>query len=85
MKKTKALCSGCIYDFYNDHNPLGIDECWSFASAKVVKRMQVGTWQNPPYVWQPIETLSCYRAEGNSFLERSDCRVVMPKREKVKP
>jgi hypothetical protein len=85
MKKNKTMCSGCRDDFYNGHNPLNVKECWGFATAKVVTRVQVGTWQPPPYTWIPQDVLSCYHREGSAFLKRDDCRVVEPKKEKARP
>lgn len=45
-------------------------------TEKVVERTQVGTWQNPPYRWQPQATLSCHRPEGRHWIERSDVRLI---------
>lgn len=81
MPKSKSMCSGCRNDFYN-HNCEG--ECWSFKNAKIVTRMQVGTWQPPPYIWFGIKCLTCYHAEGYSMIERSDCRVVKNDKEAEK-
>lgn len=80
MAKSRAMCSGCRNNFYNGNNDIGVKECWSFKSAKVVTRMRVGTWQPPPYIWNPQKVLSCYHESGASFIERSDSRVQMRKR-----
>jgi len=72
MNKTKQMCVGCRNDFYNHNQP---DGCWSFKNAKVVKKVQVGTWQPPPYSRTPRQVLSCYHAEGYSFLNLDDCRI----------
>ena len=72
MAKSKAMCSGCRDDFYN-HNVAG--GCWCFKTAKVVKRVQVGTWQPPPYNRSLQSVLSCYHCQGSSFLELTDCRI----------
>ena len=73
MTKCKAMCSGCRDDFYN-HNREG--GCWSYATARVVKRVSVGTWEPPPYRRKPQETLSCHHPDGRHWLDRSDVRVV---------
>ncbi len=75
MKKDKTMCNGCRDDFYNQNRDEG---CWMFKTAKVVERMRVGTWQNPPYVWTPQKCLSCFHPEGSSMLPKDDCRVVLP-------
>lgn len=74
MKKTKQLCDGCHNDYYNQTRE---DGCWSFRTAKRVQKVRVGTWQDPPYVWQPVDTLDCYCPErGTTMLGRKDPRVV---------
>jgi len=73
MVKTRAMCDGCYDDFYNGKRGTG---CWHFDSAKVVTRTWVGTWQPPPYVWNPVEILSCCTRRGQSALKRDDCRMV---------
>lgn len=78
MSKSRDMCQGCYDDFYNRNRTEG---CWSFASAVVVKRVRVGTWQNPPYLWQPVTCLSCYHPEGSVMLDKTDCRVVPAKQE----
>jgi len=73
MPKSKSLCTGCYQDFYN-HNREG--GCWSYSSAKVVKRTSVGTWQPPPYKWCPQTTLSCHTApQGYHWIKRDDPRI----------
>lgn len=73
MAKDKTMCSGCHDDFYNRNRDEG---CWMFGNAKVVERMSVGTWQNPPYVWTPRKVLSCFHAQGSSMIKKDDPRVV---------
>ncbi len=70
--KTKELCNGCYNDSYNFSQPNG---CFSFKNAKVVKRMRVGVWQNPPYHWQPQTCLTCFRPENGVMIDKDDCRV----------
>lgn len=38
-RPSKAMCSGCRDDFYNDHNDMGVKECWAFKDAKVVDKV----------------------------------------------
>jgi len=45
----KKHCSGCSDDFYNGHNDLGVSQCWSLKSAKLVWRIPIGHWESPPY------------------------------------
>ncbi len=73
MAKTKELCCGCRDDYYNRNRD---DGCWMFANAKLVQVTRVGTWQPPPYKWNPQTRLSCYHGEGHSMLAKDDCRFV---------
>jgi hypothetical protein len=58
MSKSKAMCRGCYNDFYNQNREEG---CWSFASATIVHRVQVGTWEPPPYSPKRKQNvLSCF-------------------------
>ena len=75
MKKSKSLCNGCRNDFYNGHNGIGVKECWSFKDAKVCKRTFVGTWQPPPYTWNPRDTLTCWHGNGLHPISKDDCRL----------
>lgn len=70
--KNKSMCLGCRDDYYNHNRP---DGCWCFATAKVVERTKVGTWQNPPYVWNQMETLSCNSPEGCAWIKDDDPRI----------
>lgn len=72
-EKSKSMCSGCCDDFYNHNRPEG---CWCFATAKVVERTRIGLWQDPPYTWQPKETLSCHNPDGCVWIEQDDPRIV---------
>lgn len=72
-KKSKTQCRGCHNDIYN-HPPR--EGCWRFDSARIVKRVAVGTWQEPPYRWQPVKVMSCLYTPGTHWLERTDGRVV---------
>ena len=70
--KDKSMCTGCHEDYYNHHQP---DGCWHFVTAKVVERTKVGVWQEPPYTWQPRETLSCHTPEGGVWIKEDDVRI----------
>lgn len=73
MAKSKAMCSGCRDDFYNQNVDGG---CWCFKTATIVLRVRVGTWEPPPYSpSRKQKVLSCYHCEGSSFLKLDDCRV----------
>jgi hypothetical protein len=76
-KKSKQLCSGCRNDFYNDHNPLGVKECWSYKKARIIKRMRVGTWEPPPYHPSRMKWFfDCYHYDGGmSMIEENDPRI----------
>lgn len=73
MPKSKQMCAGCYNNFYNLNRDGG---CWSYQSAKIVTKVEVGTWQNPPYIWNPVKVLNCFHKTGSSFLSKDDCRVV---------
>jgi len=72
MAKTRSMCRGCRDDFYNQNRPRG---CWSFENAKIVQRVQVGTWEPPPYRQSPVRVLSCCHLQGYSMLDLDDCRL----------
>ena len=71
--KSRSLCSGCRDDFYNGHNNLGVNKCWSFDESEIVKVIQVGYWERPPYTDRQIEKrLSCYRKKDCIFYKIPD-------------
>ena len=73
MRKSKMMCSGCYNNYYNHKET---DGCWSFKSAKVVKRIKVGIMEKPPYSANRAEKyLSCYRQQGYSFISLDDPRI----------
>ncbi len=58
---TKAMCSGCRDDFYNDHNPLGVKECWMFKKATVVNKVGYSSIHVPNGPDTKMEkTLDCW-------------------------
>jgi hypothetical protein len=74
----KKLCSGCRNNRYNMGvgfvERQGIDavvtcnECWSLATAKIVKRKRVSISQVPPWTQKPIKTLSCKSETGYVYV-----------------
>lgn len=62
-KPCKSMCGGCRDDFYNDHNPMGVPECWGFKTARVVDKVGHSTLhvQNGPNTIMQ-KTLSCWHA-----------------------
>jgi hypothetical protein len=62
-KKSKHLCSGCYYDYYNQPGNSCSAECWHFGRAQVVKRKEVHIDQRPPWTQPAQWFLDCYHAE----------------------
>lgn len=59
----KSMCRGCTDDFYNDHNPYGVKECWSFKSAVVVNKVgysSIHCANGPDTLME--KTLNCWHA-----------------------
>jgi hypothetical protein len=80
VSKNKSMCRGCRNDFYNHSQK---DGCWCFNDATIVERIQVGTWEPPPYEKNRAQkVLSCYHPKGYAMLKTDDCRVVDSKRER---
>ena len=63
-KKTKQLCVGCRDNYYNNAVTSNTGECWSFESARVVKKKFVPLDLRPPWNMPAETTLSCYRKKG---------------------
>ncbi len=60
-------CKGCVDDFYNGHNPLGVQECWMRKDAKLVTRILVHRDLPPPYLkLKPREVPNCFRVKEHS-------------------
>jgi hypothetical protein len=62
-KPSKQMCLGCYDDFYNGKNPMGVQECWGFKTARVVDKVGYSSI----YVTGGIDgkmtrTLSCFNA-----------------------
>ncbi len=68
-KKSKELCRGCEDNFYNGNNQLGVKECCNYKPAKLKLCKVVGTWDTPPWEYQPIEwVLDCKRGYGRHYM-----------------
>lgn len=79
IKKDKKYCVGCDSDFYNGNNPMGIKECWSFKTAKVVKRLAIGWWtpMDKKENFYDVITHNCHRESGRrAFLEKLPSHLV---------
>ena len=60
-------CSGCRNNFYNGNNQHGIKECWNLKSAKLVMRIPVGHWENPPYLdKKKVKVPTCWHEVGSN-------------------
>lgn len=59
---------GCYNDFYNGNNDLGVGECWSLKTAKVIFRKEVSINQRPPWNQPARRFLSCYRKTGYVYV-----------------
>lgn len=72
----KSKCVGCVDDFYNGNNPLGVEECWCLKTAKVVSRVRVHIDQRPPWTQKPVKVYDCRREKGYVFVDPSNsgCR-----------
>lgn len=67
-------CAGCRNNFYNGNNDMGITECWSLKSAKLVKKIAVPVDLPPPYKHLKAKTVpDCYHVD----------RIVMVKPEAI--
>lgn len=58
----RRLCAGCRNEIYNNpnSNPSGTSECWSLATAEVVRMKLVHINDAPPWKHRPQRVLSCY-------------------------
>jgi hypothetical protein len=64
------LCRGCVDNFYNGNNDLGVKECWNLKKATIVKKKKVGMNDAPPWKHQLIVTiLSCRHEKGYVFVD----------------
>lgn len=70
LDKTKDLCVGCRDDYYNGKNEKGIQECWLYERARLVKRFKIGWWTQPTSAssFEEVWTLNCHNAPGQYAL-----------------
>lgn len=70
MNKREKLkhCFGCRQNFYNGNNDLGVKECWSLESAKMIWRKQVSIHQRPPWDQKAERFMSCYQRQGYVYV-----------------
>lgn len=63
----RQRCNDCRNNFYNDNNGLGVKECWSLKSAKIVTRWRIGWWtqQDRRDAFTKVRVLDCYHNTGN--------------------
>ena len=69
MPIVKQDCAGCRNDFYNDHNPHGVKECWSFKEAALGMFKKVPVDEVPPHTGKPRLFPTCYHADGFAMLD----------------
>ena len=63
----RKYCNGCADNFYNGNNKLDIKECWCLKTAKLVNRVMIGFWENPPYKnKKAIKKPICFNERGNN-------------------
>ena len=73
--KTKDMCQGCRDNYYNQPGNSTSGECWMYASAVIVERTSVGTWEPPPYKWRPQKVLLCHHQDGLHWIKKNDPRI----------
>lgn len=68
----KLQCIGCYNDFYNGNNNLGVEECWSFADARVITRFRISTCvpTNIRSAWVKVRFPNCYRQTGYYYADK---------------
>ena len=73
MKPDKKYCVGCDSDYYNHENHSTTGECWSFDTAKVVKKYCIGWWtpmDKKENFWQTT-THNCHTESGKfAYLDK---------------
>ncbi len=74
MSKSTRLCRGCMDDFYNGNNELGVKVCLYLKNARPVTRYAIGTWTLPatPGAFRAVKVYSCYRTESTSGISHYD-------------
>ena len=73
-EKTTELCRGCLDDFYNGNNSLGVKECWSLKAARPATKYEIGTWTLPtqPGAFHEIKVYNCWRPDPRSGISHYD-------------
>lgn len=78
-QKKRQFCATCRNNYYNQPGNSPAGECWSLDESKVVKRVMVGVWEDPPYYRSPVSTLSCHHFEvRDTWIKPTDSRVRKP-------
>lgn len=70
-KKSPDMCSGCEDNFYNGRNPYGVEKCWHYKTAKVVKCVVASNSTPPPFSLTQ-HCLDCYRQKGYAYIKNFD-------------
>ncbi len=72
MSMDKSRCHGCRDDFYNGHNPLGVEECWLLKNAKLKTRyrLSINTPMGQRSGYAKTERPNCYHEQGFVYLDQ---------------
>lgn len=65
-------CRGCRNNFYNGNNQHDNKQCWSRKTGKIVWRIRIGNFENPPYLnKKKFRAADCWHAEscGDHFVD----------------
>ena len=82
-------CRGCRDDFYNDHNPMGVKQCWNLKEAKMVIRYRTHRDAMPasPGAFTEVRVPSCMNGNGwyysrtlPDFVKRENVRWLKKRR-----
>jgi hypothetical protein len=67
----KKHCHGCRDDFYNGHNPYGVEECWMLKDAKLVTKFELSTAtpMNIRSAYTKLKRPNCYNSKGYVYLD----------------
>ncbi len=66
----KKDCLGCIDDYYNGKNTIGVTECWMFKDAEIVSKFRLhrDSSMNNRNNYQEVQKPKCYREKNFVFL-----------------
>ena len=72
MTKNTTLCVGCRDNFYNGNNSIGVSECWSLKTARVVFRWRLHWWTAPTAsgAFVQVKTYDCHHEPGQYAFEK---------------